>query len=174
MWLANLRPASFLSPRKTFYILRCFSGRAARCTSGVAAVEFALISPLLAFMVIATVDIGMGVYRQMQVENATQAGAQWAIKNGYDSTSISNAVTSATSAPGISVSPAPSQFCGCVNVNNGSSTISTVTCGTICPGGALAGTYTTVSAQMTYNTVLSYGFLPDTYNLSSQATVRLQ
>jgi len=108
MSLANLRPASFLSSKKTFYILRCFSGRAARCTSGVAAVEFALISPLLAFMVIATVDIGMGIYRQMQVENATQAGAQWAIKNGYDSTSISNAVTSATSAPGISVSPAPS------------------------------------------------------------------
>jgi hypothetical protein len=121
-------------------------------------------------MVVATADIGMGFYRKMQVEDAAQAGAAWAIKNGFDANAISNAVTSATSAPAISVSPTPVKFCGCA----GGSSISTVTCGTTCSGGALAGTYTTVSAQMTYNTILPYGFFPSTYNFSLQSTVRLQ
>lgn len=139
-------------------------------TSGVAAVEFGIIVPLLMLMVVATTDIGMGFYRKMQVEGASQAGAAWAIKNGFDANAISNAVTSATSAQTINVSPAPVQFCGCAS----GSSISTMTCGTTCPGGALAGTYTTISAQMTYNTILPYGLFPSTYNLSSQSTVRLQ
>ena len=144
--------------------------RAAGDTSGVAAIEFGIIVPILVLMVVATADIGMGFYRKMQVEDAAQAGAAWAIKNGFDANAISNAVTSATSTPAISVSPTPVQFCGCAS----GSSISTVTCGTTCSGGALAGTYTTVSAQMTYNTILPYGFFPSTYNLSSQSTVRLQ
>src|SRR4051794_34109950 len=134
--------------------------RAAGDTSGVAAVEFGIIVPILVLMVVATADIGMGFYRKMQVEDAAQAGAAWATKNGFDANLISTAVTSATSAPGISVSPAPVQFCGCAS----GSSVSEVTCGTTCSGGTLAGTYTTVSAQMTYNTILPYGFFPSTYN----------
>ena len=137
---------------------------------GVAAIEFGIIVPILVLMVVATADIGMGFYRKMQVEGAAQTGAAWAMKNGFDANLISNAVTSATSALAISVSPAPVHFCGCAS----GSSISTATCGTTCSGGALAGTYTTVSAQMTYNTILPYGLFPSTYNFSLQSTVRLQ
>jgi Flp pilus assembly protein TadG len=156
-------------PSRARNMFRRFLARAAGDTSGVAAIEFGIIVPILVLMVVATADIGMGFYRKMQVEGAAQAGAAWAIKNGFDANAISNAVTSATSAP-ISVSPTPVQFCGCAS----GSGISTVTCGTTCSGGALAGTYTTVSAQMTYNTILPYGFFPSTYNFSLQSTVRLQ
>jgi len=151
-------------------MFRRILARAAGDTSGVAAIEFGIIVPILVLMVVATADIGMGFYFKMQVEDAAQAGAAWAIKNGFDANAISNAVTSAVSEPAISVSPAPVQFCGCASVSG----ISTVTCGTTCSGGILSGTYTTVSAQMTYNTILPYGFFPSTYNLSSQSTVRLQ
>jgi Flp pilus assembly protein TadG len=157
-------------PSRARSIFRCVLARATGDTSGVAAIEFGIVVPILVLMVIAAVDIGMGFYRKMQVEDAAQAGAQWAIKNGFDANAITNAVTSATSAPSISVSPTPVQFCGCAT----GSTISTVTCGTTCSGGVQAGTYTTVSAQMTYNTLLPYGFFPSTYNFSSQSTVRLQ
>jgi len=162
-------------PSRARNMFRRVLARAAGDTSGVAAIEFGIVVPILVLMVVATADIGMGFYRKMQVEDAAQAGAAWAIKNGFDANAISNAVTSATSAgspgsPAISVSPTPVQFCGCAS----GSSISTVTCGTTCSGGALAGTYTTVSAQMTYNTILPYGFFPSTYNLSSQSTVRLQ
>jgi Flp pilus assembly protein TadG len=175
-------------PSRARNMFRRVLARAAGDTSGVAAIEFAIIVPILVLMVVATADIGMGFYRKMQVEGATQAGAEWAIKNGFDANAMSNAVisatsapalsvspapvqfVSATSAPALSVSPAPVQFCGCAN----GSAISTVACGTTCPGGASAGTYTTVSAQMTYNTILNYGFFPSTYNFSSQSTVRLK
>lgn len=122
-------------------------------------------------MVIAVSDIGMGVYRKMQVEGAAQAGTEYAIRNGFDVNAITNAVLSATNASTISVSPPPAQFCGCAT----GSSINSVSCGTPCPGGALAGTYVTVSAQMTYNTILTYpSVVPSSYNFAAQSTARLQ
>ena len=147
-------------------MLRRFFARVAGDRSGVAAVELALIAPLLTLMMVAVTDIGLGVYRKMQVEDAAQVGAQYAVKNGYDANAISNAVISTTNFLAITASPAPVKFCGCAT----GSGVSSTTCGTTCPGGALAGTYTTVSAQATYQTILN----PATYNFSSQATVRLQ
>jgi Flp pilus assembly protein TadG len=149
--------------------LRRFFTRSASNTSGAAAIEFGIIVPILSLMVIAIADIGFGVYRKMQVEDAAQAGAEWAIRNGFDSNGISNAVTSATSAS-IAASPAPQQFCGCAT----GSSVNSATCGTPCPGGAMAGTYATVSAQLTYNTTLNYVVVPSNYNFSAQSTVRLQ
>lgn len=149
--------------------LHCLFARASRDKRGVAAVEFSIVVPLLTLMVIAIADIGFAVYRKTQVEDAAQAGAEWAIKNGFDSSGISNAVTSATNAS-IIASPVPAQFCGCATA----SSISAVACGTPCPDGTLAGTYATVSAQLTYNTTLNYGVAPVTYVFGSQSTVRLQ
>ncbi len=149
---------------------RRFLARARGNTSGAAAIEFGVVVPMLALMVTAVVDIGLGVYYKMQVEDAAQAGAEWAIRNGFDATAISNAVTYATNSTKISASPAPVQFCGCAT----GSSVSSATCGTPCPGGAMAGTYVTVSAQMTYNTILSYPVMPSNYNFTAQSTARLQ
>src|SRR6266702_1124520 len=143
-------------------MFRRFFTRAARNASGAAAIEFGMAVPILTLMVIATADIGLGVYRKMQVEDAAQAGAQWAIRNGFDTSGISKAVTSATNNASITASPSPVQFCGCAT----GSSISSVTCGTTCSGGALAGTYATVSAQLTYSTTLNYLVVATTYNFS--------
>jgi Flp pilus assembly protein TadG len=138
--------------------------------SGAAAVEFAIVVPVLALVVTAVIDIGFGVHYKMQVEEAAQAGAQWAIKNGFDANAISSAVLSATNASAINASPSPATFCGCAN----GSSVSNITCGTKCPSGATAGTYVTVSSQMTYNAILGYPGWPSSYNLTAQSTVRLQ
>jgi len=53
-----------------------------RC-AGNAAVEFALIAPVLAATLVAMTDLGIGLYSKMQVENAAQAGAQYAIAKGW-------------------------------------------------------------------------------------------
>ena len=90
--------------------------------------------------------------------------------HGFDANAISNAVTSATSSSAVTASPSPVTFCGCAT----GSGISTVSCGTTCPGGALAATYTTVSAQATYSTILNYQVVPYTYTFSNQSTARLQ
>ena len=104
--------------------------RLAGDSCGAAAVELALLAPVLTLMMVSVVDIGMGVYRKMQVEDAAQIGAQYAMRNGFDANAISNSVIRATTFSSITASPAPIKFCGCAT----GSAITTVSCGTICPG----------------------------------------
>lgn len=142
-----------------------------RGVSGVAAIELALVAPILVLMLVASFDLGLGLYRDMQVQTAAQAGAQYAIEHGYTSSSaIANAVTSATSYSGVSASPAPSRFCGCVS--NGA--ISNVTCTSVCADGTSPGTYVRASSKATYTTILPYPTIPNSFTLTSQSTVRIQ
>src|SRR5262249_30566012 len=50
-----------------------------RDTAGTAAVEFAVLSSVLVLLMVATMDLGMGFYRGIQVRNAAQAGAAYAM-----------------------------------------------------------------------------------------------
>jgi Flp pilus assembly protein TadG len=144
--------------------------RIAAGTDGTAAIEFSIIAPLLILMLIGTVDLGIGTYQNMQVQNAAQAGAEYAMARGFNTAAISSAVTNATALQGISVSPAPSQFCGCPSETG----IATAVCNSVCPSGAASGTYVTVFAQLTYTTLLPYPLLPPSYTFVGQSTVRTQ
>ena len=150
-------------------LIRFFT-HAVEDTKGVAALEFGFMIPLFGLMLVSVTDIGLSVYRKMQVEGAAQAGAQYAMLRGFDSSSVSAAVTSASNAAGITATPVPTKFCGCSTP----SSVNTVACGTTCPGGAMAGTYTTVSAQASFTTLFNYQLVPATYIHSAQSTVRLQ
>lgn len=149
---------------------RRFIGPGADGVRGAAAVEFAIIAPALVLMMIPTVDFSLGIHRRMQVQNAAQAGLQYAALHGFNASAITSAVTSATSFSGISASPAPSQFCGCAS----STAITTIACSSTCSGGLTPGSYVTVSAQATYNTLLPYPGIQPSFNFTSQSTVRLQ
>ena len=147
-----------------------FMDNRAQGISGIAAVEFAIIAPPLLLMMVCTADLGFGMYRKLQVQNAAQAGAEYAIANGYYLTSISTAVTNATAMPGISAQPAPKQFYGCIS--NG--VVVSATYGLICSDGTTAGNYVTVAAQGSYTTLVPYPVLPNTFNFASTSTVRIQ
>jgi Flp pilus assembly protein TadG len=137
---------------------------------GTAAIEFAIITSVVLMMMICVVDIGMGFYRKMQVQNAAQTGAEYAMLHGYNATSIASAVTAATTFTGISASPTPTQYCGCAS-NSG---ITSITCSSTCADGSQPATYVSVSAQGTYNTILTYPLIPSTFTLTAQSTVRTQ
>ena len=139
-------------------------------TAGAAAVEFAILSTLLVLMMVAIIDLGMGLYRGIQVRNAAQAGAAYAMAKGYDASSITSAVLNATSFSQVSASPAPTQFCGCPTTAG----ITTVTCGSTCVGGSASGTYVTSSAAGSYTTLINYPLFSNTFNYAIQATVRIQ
>ncbi|MFB9269234.1 TadE/TadG family type IV pilus assembly protein [Bradyrhizobium erythrophlei] len=145
-------------------------GKFRRDARGAAAIEFGVLVPVLALMVVSVTDIGLAIYRKMQVENAAQAGVEYAIAHGFDTNAISAAVVSATNSNAISASPAPVKYCGCATTSG----VSSMTCGATCPGGGSAGTYTTVSAQATYWTIINYQVVPTSYGYSTQSTVRLQ
>ncbi|WP_128970486.1 TadE/TadG family type IV pilus assembly protein [Bradyrhizobium tropiciagri] len=137
---------------------------------GVAAIEFGVLVPLLSLMVVSVTDIGLAIYRKMQVEGSSQAGVEYAIAHGFDANAISTAVAAATNSSAISASPAPIKFCGCAT----SSGVTSMTCGGTCPGGGMAGTYTVVSAQGSYSTIINYQIVPNSYVISTQSTARLQ
>jgi len=141
--------------------------RAAFDDRGLAAVEFGVVVPVLALTVLAVSDLGLGLARKMQVENAVQLGSSYAVVRGFDASAISAVVTNDSS---ISASPAPALYCGCPT----GSGISAVACGSTCGSGARAGTYVSISAQATYSTNLNYQVVPTTYTLTAQSTVRLQ
>ncbi|HEV2562015.1 MAG TPA: TadE/TadG family type IV pilus assembly protein [Rhizomicrobium sp.] len=137
---------------------------------GLAAIEFAVIAPVMAMMVMCAVDLGLAINRHMQVEDAAQAGAEYAALHGFDATSISSAVTSATSWTGISASPAPTQFCGCP----GATSITPATCGSTCASGNNAAVYVSVGASGTYSTIVHCPLIPATFAFASKSTMRIQ
>ena len=51
---------------------------------GVAAVEFALIAPMLIFLLIGTIDYGMYMNDTMKVENTTRAAAAYLFEGGEE------------------------------------------------------------------------------------------
>jgi Flp pilus assembly protein TadG len=144
-----------------------------RTEAGTSAVEFALAAPMLLGLLVPIGDLGMAYSQQIQVQQAAQAGAQYAAFHPWNShsvTAISNAVTSAGTLAGITASPAPSQACGCPN----GSAITSATCNSACPNGEAAGYYVVVGAQLRYTPRLPYSVLGNSTILSARSTVRIQ
>ena len=139
--------------------------------SGIAAIEFAIVSPMLVLLFICTADLSLGIYRKMQVQNAAQSGAAYAMLYGFAQTSISSAVANATGYSSVAATPQPSEFCGCPSASSG---VTSISCTSTCPNGSTPGTYVTVSAQATYQTILSYPMMPTSFTFNAHSTVRLQ
>jgi Flp pilus assembly protein TadG len=149
--------------------LGSFCARDRGSISGTAAIEFAIVATILAVMAMGVLDAGIGLYRKMQVQDAAQAGAYYAMNHGYVPAAITTAVTAATKYSQIAASPAPRQYCGCPSTVG----IADATCGTTCADGLKAPTYVEISAQATYRTIFVYPLLSDTFTLTAVSTVRL-
>jgi Flp pilus assembly protein TadG len=108
---------------------------------GVAAIEFAIIGPLLALGLVNAVDVGYYAYQRMEVENAAEVGAQAAWKHCPDQSSmlpatqncpgLNTAITSAIQGTslGNAVSLAsgyPAEAYYCVNSSNALQSVGSV------------------------------------------------
>lgn len=110
------------------------------------AIEFALVTPVLLYALLAATDFGLASWQKLQVGNAARAGAQYAAETGWSNTAVKTAAQSATS---LSVSVSASSACGCA----GASGIAAQTCGTNCTAGGTAPTYVTVTTSATYTPI---------------------
>lgn len=125
-----------------------------RATDGISSIEFALVGSFLTFLLLGTLDFGMLFFEQMQLANAAQAGADYAMMNAYNATNVTSAAQGATNLSGVSVNPSK-MLCGCPSASGG---VSSATCGTSCPG-TNAGTatgYVKVQTSVTYRTVFPW------------------
>lgn len=136
---------------------------------GIAAVEFALVAPFLIATAVGLTDIGFGLYRAMQVDDAAHAGMRYALVHGYDAGAISTQVA-AVDGFAITASPAPERYCGCPTASG----VDAATCDTFCPDGSTTGAYVSVSASATYVPPISFPMIPESFALRSTAVARLQ
>ncbi len=153
----------------------------------VALIEFAVVMPILVFLLLPLVDLGMGFYAKTQVMTAAQAGAQYAFVHGWSGnsstsqTSILSAVSSATSLSGITPSPAPVLACGCADGTTitysspgGSFSPNSCSAMTACASSQKPGAYVTISTQVTYSPLFTYLIFSGSTTLSATSTVRIQ
>lgn len=75
-----------------------------RCEGGVAVVEFALIAPILAFTLLASIDLGLAVSQRMAIEDVLRAGAQSAMADPGETTVLD--VMRATAQPNFTLAGA--------------------------------------------------------------------
>lgn len=141
-----------------------------RDCDGSTAIEFSILAPIFVFLGIGVIDYGIGNYRQMQVQQAAQIGAEYAIIYGFDATAVSQAVVNGSSYSGVIASPAPTTFYGCVSAG----VIVTTVYGYTCADGSIAGNYVQVYASGVYSTALTYPAIPTTFTLSGVSTVRIK
>jgi Flp pilus assembly protein TadG len=122
---------------------------------GQAAVEFAVILPVLVLLLTGIVDLGSLIVDQMRVTAAAEAGAQYAMVNGFNATNIATAVTNATSGASISASPAPTQTSECVSSTFTLTPPPGANCtGTDAAGGSAPGTFVFVHATAPVSPIL--------------------
>lgn len=142
-------------------------------TAGTAAIEFALLGPLLLLLLVAVVELGFAMFQAMQVYNAVEAGVVYATKNDWDETSVASAVVNASSVSGMAATPAPAIFCGCPQANG----IAVMTCTDplpSCADGNPAGQYGRISAALPHLTILPYPALPLPSTLTARSIIRLK
>jgi Flp pilus assembly protein TadG len=154
--------------------LGAFFGRERLAIAGVAAIELAMVAPLLVTGVLGAGELGFTIFRQTQVIFAAQAGADYALAHGFNSTKVSKAVVNATTYAVISATPAPSQFCGCPLATGVSVVGGVPPCSAVCSGGATAGTYVTASSQALFSPIIPNPWQTSTVTLAAQATVRIK
>ena len=143
--------------------------------TGVAAIEFAITGMVFLMIVAATVDIGLTLFTQSELDAAVSAGAEYAA-NGAAlvasnpsglNTSISHIVKNVNGSGWATTT---------VNVNNGNDSTgcycpsgtpgswtwgSTVTCGSACAGGGIGGQFVTIIASRSFSPMFSgFGFVP--------------
>src|SRR5437588_9218402 len=123
-------------------------GALARDRRGVSAVEFGLAAPIFLGALSPVIDLGLAFSQQIKVNQAVEAGAQYASINPYNgstwSTNVQSAMTNGTI---LTVSPTVgAETCGCPNSANTAivthdtlSTCGTANGGTNCSDGTAPG-----------------------------------
>jgi Flp pilus assembly pilin Flp len=112
---------------------RALPQRSRRDTRGAAAVEFALIAPILCLLLAGAVDFGGALYTNLKLDAAVAAGANYAQVNAANVSSANGAALAANIANVVETSEGAVYANGVVVVNNGPSV--TVSGGSASPGG---------------------------------------
>ncbi len=139
---------------------------------GQAAVELAMVSPVLALLLVGTADFGRAFYFNQEVVAAARAGAQYgsqSVSTASDTSGISAAaLANGTNVPGLSAS---SSFCTC---QSPTPTGETACASSYCNGANSAATYVIVTTSATFKTLVNYPGVPHTTTMTGTAIMQVQ
>ncbi|MGA0599616.1 TadE/TadG family type IV pilus assembly protein [Caulobacter sp. KR2-114] len=116
--------------------------RFARDHGGAAAVEMALVSPLLAGLLVGIANYAPELDQAHKMRDAVQSAATYVMTGGSDPTAIRTVATTAWTGYGSGDTVSVSQWCSCAGVAG--------SCTTLCADSSVPQGYTTISASMTY------------------------
>jgi Flp pilus assembly protein TadG len=133
----------------------------AQANDGVAAIEFAIYATVFLMIVAATVDIGLLLFTQSELDAAVVAGAQYAA-SGAALVASSPSTLSSNISSFVNDANGAGWATSTVNVNNDNDSTgcycptgtpgswtwgSAVACGSSCPSGGVAGQFVTITAS---------------------------
>lgn len=121
---------------------KALSGSAAffrRSADGTAAVEFALVAPVLATMVVGITQISDILIGSAHMQTAARAGIQYALNGGTDMTVVQNLGLQAWSGKPANATLAASEYCTCSGV--------TSVCTQTCADGSVPQQFIAVTAS---------------------------
>lgn len=169
---------------------------------GVAAIEFALIIPIFAVILAVTVDFGIELFLKEQLDDSVSAAADYALVNAQQVNSTNGSSLASTLATLIANTHGANWATGSATVNGGPSATSaggsggsasgadscycpsgsasapvwggSMTCGTTCPSGAVAGKFVQVQASANYSPLFPNFGLATNGQLTSSSLVQVQ
>ena len=130
---------------------------------GAAAVEFAILVPVILAALTGIVNFGLVMFDKMELVSAARAGAQLALIDRTDTTGIAQAVVASTNLSLTTSDVTTTEFCECADGT-------TVTCGTTCVDASSNRYFMTISASYNHTLLL----LGTTMSLTGSTTIRTQ
>lgn len=142
-----------------------------RTRDGTAAVEFALVAPILLLLLGGVAEFGWAVWSDSALTNAVSQAAYYAFLTGstVSPTSIVAIAENASALNGVTAT-ASTPACYCASGTPLSLSLA-ASCTTTCADGTAPGTYTTIAAQYTVPEFLPLFSAPQ---LTQSAVVRLK
>jgi Flp pilus assembly protein TadG len=153
-------------------------GRSRRSETGAALVELAVALPLLAVILVGTIDFGRAFRTAMIVTNASRMGAQFgaqSLAKAADTTGIVAARDAILTANNITpdVSPAPTLECQCATNTDVIGASSACTPTFTCPSGQHVVVQLKVTAVATFSMTSPMPGLPRSVTISRASSMRV-
>ena len=149
--------------------------------AGLAAIELAILAPVLGVVLIGAIDYGTVFTRQSELANAVRAGTQFAtikrpsLNDPNPTAETYNAVVSALPANYSGTAPDVQLFCECPDGSGGPS-CTAIDCGVDAGGNPIDEFFfISISVQENIPLILKYpGVFPNPYPATEAATMRLR
>jgi Flp pilus assembly pilin Flp len=130
--------------------------RIAADRSGMAAIEFLMVAPLMAAALVLTLDVSLYVVNRTRMHSGIRAGIQYLMDNGRDLNQLENLVSSSWSNKPSDAVVSSQRYCLCSDVVHA--------CNTLCGDGTAPESYFSINASGTLE-----GFMTDTTLSASEA-----